>query len=152
MSTPAVTGEMPLGAWLRREREKRGWGRRETARRLIQAGKAAVDTAMPSVDSMCTYVRSWERGTGVTERYQLYYCKAFGMAAAQFGSPDVPGADSLSPIAAIRAYGLSVSLQYTSGRFMIEISGLQAPEQEAGPGHGLSLVPSPGPQSYGGRA
>ena len=36
MTVQAVQGEMPLGAWLRQQREARGWSRREQARRLIR--------------------------------------------------------------------------------------------------------------------
>jgi transcriptional regulator with XRE-family HTH domain len=74
------------GAWLRRQREDRGWARREMARRLIDAGHAAGDKAMPAIDSMTTYIRRWEQGKyGLTERYQLYYCAALGLDPSQFG-------------------------------------------------------------------
>ncbi len=53
MTVQAVEGEMPLGVWLRQQREARGWSRREQARRLIQAGRDAGDTAMPSVARVC---------------------------------------------------------------------------------------------------
>jgi hypothetical protein len=155
MSMAAVAGEMPLGAWLRGEREKRGWGRRETARRLIQAGRAAGDTALPGMDSMCTYVRRWERGTVLTERYRLYYCKAFGIPAAGFGCAQAPSGSPTGSGAFDAGGGVSVSVEYVSGRLVIGITGLEAPGwQEAGPGRGLSLVtpPTSPPRSYGGRA
>jgi hypothetical protein len=31
MTIPAVTGEMPLNVWLRRQRETRSWTKRDTA-------------------------------------------------------------------------------------------------------------------------
>lgn len=144
------TAEMPLGQWLRRQREARGIARREMARRLIQAGQAAGDTSVPGIESICQYIRRWENGEcALTERYKLYYCEVFGIPAAEFGS-QAPGAGH---IATVNAHGLSVSLQYVSGRLVIDISGLETPEPEAGPGPGLALVTSPGPpRNYGGRA
>ena len=35
--------------------------------------------------SMCTYIRRWESGSGLTERYRLYYCAAFAIPAQEFG-------------------------------------------------------------------
>jgi len=153
MTVQAVQGEMPLGAWLRQEREARGWSRREQARRLIAAGRDAGDTAMPSVDDMTHNTRRWERGDNEpTERYKLYYCKTFEIPVTGFGAT-ATGTDALSPIATVNARGLSVSLGYVSGRLMIEISGLEAQDGEPGPGPGLSLVTSRDPpRQYGGRA
>ena len=59
---------MPLSVWLRQQREARGWGRREQARRLIQAGRDAGDTSMPSVDGMYHNIHRWERGDNDTHR------------------------------------------------------------------------------------
>ena len=159
---PAVTPDaqvadagdkMPLGAWLRQQREDRGWSRREQARRLIQAGKDAGDAAMPSVDDMTHNTRRWERGDNEpTERYKLYYCKAFEIPATEFGTT-APGTGALSPIATINAHGLSVSLGYVSGRLVIEISGLDTQGGKPQPGPGLSLVTAQDPpRQYGGRA
>jgi hypothetical protein len=148
--------EIPLGTWLRRQREARGLARREMALRLIQAGQAAGDTSIPGINSMYQNIRRWEtRGTGLTERYKLYYCEVFGITAAEFGVQD-PDAGHL---ATVNAHGLSVSLHYIAGRLIIDISGMEtgkpdpAPGREPGPERTLALVPSPGPpRSYGGRA
>jgi transcriptional regulator with XRE-family HTH domain len=141
--------EMVVGAWLRREREDRGWTKRETARRLVRAGK---DTAVPGVDGMCRYIYRWERGeNGLTERYKLYHCEVFGITAAEFGLQD-PGAGHL---ATVNAHGLSVSLRYISGRLVIDISGMEtgAPESGAEPERTLALVSPPAqPRSHGRRA
>jgi transcriptional regulator with XRE-family HTH domain len=153
---PAVTGEMPLGVWLRQQREAHGLARREMARRLIAVGKAAGDTSVPGIESVCYNIRRWENGgCALTERYKLYYCEVFGITAAEFGRR-APGAGH---IATLNAHGLSVSLQYVSSRLVIEVSGLETPEpdarpeSDARPGRGLALVTSPGPPaSYGGRA
>ena len=150
MSIPAVAGGEALGAWLRREREDRAWTKQETARRLVQAGKDAGDTAVPGVDGMCRYIYRWERGeNGLTERYRLYYCKAFGIPAARFG----PSTDDLPPAAQASTDGLAVALRRVSGLLVIEISGLDLSEQGTARRFGLALVPAPGqPRSYGGRA
>lgn len=88
--------------WLRREREARGWSKREMARRLIQAGKDAGDKTMPDARSVYLNVLRWERGAQKpTERYRLYYCAALGITPDQFGlAPPEPGAE---PQAVIRA-------------------------------------------------
>ena len=153
MTVQAVEGEMPLSVWLRQQREDRGWSRREQARRLIQAGRDAGDTAMPSVDDMTKNTRRWERGDNEpTERYKLYYCKTFEIPVTEYGAT-APRTDPLSPIATVNAHGLTVSLGYVSGRLMIEISGLETEDAEPEPGAGLSLVTSAGPpRQYGGRA
>ena len=153
MMMRADKDEMPLGVWLRQQREARGWGRREQARRLIQAGRDAGDASMPSVDGVSHNIHRWERGDNEpTERYKLYYCKTFEIPAADFGAK-APGPVSPSPIATVNAHGLSVSLAYASGRLMIEISGLDTGESEAEPAPGLSLVTSQDPpRHYGGRA
>ena len=149
MTVPAVTGEVPLSVWLLRQRETRGWTKRETARRLVQAWEDAGDTAVPGLDDMCRDCHRRERGeNGLTEWYRMYYCTAFGIPVAAFGVGD----DALAPITEASAHGLPVSLQYTPGRLVIEISGLGSKEAEAEPERVLSLVtPQDPPRSYGGR-
>lgn len=150
MTVPTVAGEMPIGVWLRQQREAGGLARREMARRLIAAGRAAGDSSMPGIESVCVNIRRWESGEcGLTERYKLYYCEVLGITAAEFGR-QAPGA---SHIATVSVHGLSVSIQSVSGRLVIEISGLEAPEPEAAPEPRLALVTAPAPPvSYGGRA
>jgi hypothetical protein len=74
-----------LGAWLRRQREERGWARREMARRLVDVGKAAGDSAMPGVEGMYHNVHRWEQEGGVSERHKLHYCRVLGIHPGQFG-------------------------------------------------------------------
>jgi tetratricopeptide (TPR) repeat protein len=74
-----------LGAWLRRQREERGWARREMARRLVDAGKTAGDSAMPGVEGMYHNVHRWEQEGGVSERHKLHYCRVLGIHPGQFG-------------------------------------------------------------------
>jgi hypothetical protein len=72
------------GAWLRRERESRGWDRPEMSRQLIAAAKSRGDSHMPGVKSLTHNIYRWESGDGVSQRYILAYCAAFGMGPADF--------------------------------------------------------------------
>jgi hypothetical protein len=74
-----------LGAWLRQQRQDRGWTKPEMARRLIQAGRDAGDTAMPGVDGVVHNINRWESEGGISERYRLPYCGALGIHPSQFG-------------------------------------------------------------------
>jgi transcriptional regulator with XRE-family HTH domain len=82
-----------LGAWLREQRQVRGWARTEMARQLIQAGKATGDKSLPSLESMCHNLYRWERGEdSPSERYKLYYSRALGIQPSQFAQrPSTPG-------------------------------------------------------------
>ena len=75
-----------LAAWLRRQREDRGWTRTELARQLIRAARARGDTSLPGTDNISHNIYRWERGTvAPAERYKLLYCSAFGIPFSQFG-------------------------------------------------------------------
>jgi hypothetical protein len=75
-----------LGAWLRGQREDRGWTRSEMARQLIRAARATGDTSVPGADNISHNIYRWERGTvAPAERYKLYYCGAFAIPFGQFG-------------------------------------------------------------------
>jgi transcriptional regulator with XRE-family HTH domain len=75
-----------LGTWLRRQREDRGWTRSEMARQLIRAARDKGDTSVPGIDNISHNIYRWERGVvAPAERYQLYYCGAFGIPFSQFG-------------------------------------------------------------------
>lgn len=66
------------GRWLRQQRQARGWDVPEMARRL--AGSAGVSRGeLPDHESLVRYVRRWESGGGVSERYRLLYARAFGL-------------------------------------------------------------------------
>jgi transcriptional regulator with XRE-family HTH domain len=80
-----------LGGWLRRQREGRGWTRSEMARQLIRAATARGDTSVPGADNISHNIYRWERGVvRPAERYQLFYCGAFGIGFSQFGT-QAPG-------------------------------------------------------------
>jgi hypothetical protein len=73
-----------LGAWLREQRRARGWDIPQMARELARAAGDSRDT-LPSKECLLVYIRRWERGTvGVSERYKLLYCTAFGIEPAEF--------------------------------------------------------------------
>src|SRR6266576_2653246 len=80
-----------LAAWLRRQREDRGWTRTELARQLTRAARARGDTSLPGTDNISHNIYRWERGAVTpAERYKLLYCSAFGISFSQFG-PDADG-------------------------------------------------------------
>jgi len=81
-----------LSMWLREQRLARGWSVAEMGRRLQQAARSTGDHTVPGIAILASYVRRWEKGIiGLTERYQLHYCTAFGIPPAQFGPPALPG-------------------------------------------------------------
>ena len=81
-----------LGAWLRQQREDRGWTRTELARQLIKAARTRGDSSVPSAGNISHNIYRWERGAVTpAERYQLYYCGAFGIPFSQFGVSAPPG-------------------------------------------------------------
>jgi hypothetical protein len=57
------------------------------ARQLIKAAHSNDDTSIPGADTLARYVYRWESGAvGLTDRYKLYYCQAFGIPPADFGA------------------------------------------------------------------
>jgi hypothetical protein len=82
----AAVSSQELGAWLRQQRQARGWARAEMARQLITAARRNGDMSLPGAGSICHNIYRWERGmVGVSERYWLYYCQALGTSPAVFG-------------------------------------------------------------------
>src|SRR6266700_3290963 len=96
-----------LAAWLRRQREDRGWTRTELARQLIRAARARGDTSLPGTDNISHNIYRWERGAVTpAERYKLLYCSAFGIPFSQFGTALPPGmVDAAPAVPAASAYG-----------------------------------------------
>jgi hypothetical protein len=81
-----------LALWLCQERRERGWSVMEMGRRLCEAARASGDNTVPGKQAMCRNVRRWESGHGgVSERYMLHYCKAFGIQPQAFGPALAPG-------------------------------------------------------------
>ncbi len=78
--------DLELGEWLREQRRARGWAVWEMARQLREAGRGSGDSNVPRIEAIGRNIRRWEGGVGgVSERYRLYYCKALGIGAAEFG-------------------------------------------------------------------
>src|SRR6266566_5303763 len=76
-----------LGQWLRTQRRERGWDVPTMARQLARAAGGGRHL-LPSQECLLVYTRRWERGlVGVSERYVLLYCAAFGIEPDQFGPP-----------------------------------------------------------------
>jgi transcriptional regulator with XRE-family HTH domain len=96
-----------LGPWLRAQREERGWSRSEMGRRLIAAARETGDAAVPDGETVRGYVYRWEHGKihTLSERYVLYYCRAFAIKPAQFGpqAEPAPGTAVIQPVAVIPA-------------------------------------------------
>ena len=90
-----------VSAWLREQREARGWTRSEMARQLIRAGRARGDRQLPGLDGMCHNIYRWERGGPLSERYRLHYCQAFGIQAAQFAPSPIPAPTAESAVSAV---------------------------------------------------
>jgi hypothetical protein len=80
-------------AWLRREREKRGWTKMDMVRRLVRAARDGGDATV-SIDSMRRNVYRWEAEGGLSERHRFLCCQVLGIDISQFGQP----ADALAVV------------------------------------------------------
>src|ERR1700756_782673 len=115
-----------LGAWLRTQREERGWSRSEMARRLITVARETGDGSMPDAETIRGYIYRWEHGKirTLSERYVLYYCRTFAIKPAQFGPKPEPAPDTavIQPAAVIPAEAGVPHCQHFTYR------GIEAPE------------------------
>ncbi len=125
-----------LGAWLRQQRQARGWPKADMARRLVQAGREAGDKSVPSPSGMLHNIHRWEREGGVSERHKLHYCRAFGILPSQFG-PRPGGGLPDAPIATGSA-ALAVSATGPAGPVLAQalagFAGLPGPHLPASSG------------------
>jgi hypothetical protein len=122
-----------LGAWLRQQREARGWPKAEMARRLVQAAREAGDNSVPSAAGMLHNIHRWERQGGVSERHKLHYCRALGIQAGQFGprpkgylDAGMTSGSTAAMAVSAAAAGVVVPAQATDG-----VSGLPGPHLPA---------------------
>jgi hypothetical protein len=69
----------PWAARLQRERETRGWNKREMARRLLKA----TDHQYGSVDSLSRQIRGWEAGEHFPRDWSSAYAAAFDVDEAE---------------------------------------------------------------------
>jgi hypothetical protein len=96
-----------VAAWLRRQREDRGWSKAEMARRLIQAAREANDTAVPELSGMVHNIHRWERLGGISERHRLHYCRALHIHPSQFGSGTTEPAEAATPTPSAEGPGVA---------------------------------------------
>jgi len=124
-----------LGAWLRQQREDRGWTRSELARQLIKVARTKGDMSVPSADNISHNIYRWERGAVTpAERYQLYYCGAFGIPFSQFGAQAPTGA----PPGGLALPGLPPGALLVPGA----PPGALAPPGMVDPGPGAAAAPA----------
>jgi len=123
-----------MAAWLRKQREDRGWSKTEMARRLVQAGREVGDTAVPEQSGMLHNIHRWEREGGISERHKLHYCRAFGIHPSQFG-PNASGepADAVTPGPSAEA-GPAISAVPVPAQRPTAVPGLADPPQLASAG------------------
>lgn len=145
--TVGVMMHVALGTWLRKQRQARGWNMPEMAHQLRRAAKASGDV-LPGPGALVRYVRRWEEGhNGVSERYRLHFCKAFGIEPDDFGPsrpwPARPG-EPVSP-ASVPASGPGVRAAL-AGPPVPYVTPGQAAVAASAPG---TLVPFGGPGAPG---
>ena len=81
------------GQWLRQQRQSRGWSVPEMRRHLREAARDAGDT-LPGNECLGVMIRRWEKDEGgVSERYRMHYCRAFGLPLAGFGAAPLPASE-----------------------------------------------------------
>jgi transcriptional regulator with XRE-family HTH domain len=115
-----------LGAWLRQQREERGWSRTDMARSLITAARETGDHSMPDADVVGNYVYRWERGliAVLSERYVLLYCRAFGIRPGEFGPrPELP-----ADVGHARPSSAPPTTTGVPSRGLVAYRGIEAPE------------------------
>jgi hypothetical protein len=89
---PARDAAKPqYAAWLRGEREHRGWSRPQMARRLIDAAHIQGDHSVPGLDSMIHNVYRWERSADrPAEHYRLLIRTVLGLPPPRRRRPTAP--------------------------------------------------------------
>jgi hypothetical protein len=97
------------GAWLRTQREERGWSRSDTARRLITAAKESGDH-LPCADTLRKSIYRWEAGqVALSDKYRLLYCRVLSIKPAEFGpQPEHPRDTVAVKPAVVRSPGAGV--------------------------------------------
>lgn len=75
-----------FGPWLRGQRHARGWSVPDLRRELRKAA-ARVGDQLPADRFLTGMIRRWETDqAGISERYRLYFCCAFDIDIALFGT------------------------------------------------------------------
>jgi hypothetical protein len=87
------------GRWLREQRQARRWDVPEMARRLADAAEDSRGD-LPDHECLVRYIRRWERGSGVSERYRLLYAKVLGLPGdLHISSENTPDSGARGPYA-----------------------------------------------------
>lgn len=74
------------------QRQARGWSVPEMRRHLREAAREAGDT-LPGNECLGVMIRRWEKDDGgVSERYRMHFCRAFGVPFEEFGTAPPPAA------------------------------------------------------------
>ena len=97
------------GAWLRRQREGRGWSRRELAIRLAGAAGSAVIAPVPALES---YISRWEAGNvAISARYRQFLDAVLGPDAEAPGPqpPSEPAPDPRKWVQAMQALASDIA-------------------------------------------
>lgn len=93
---PGGAVQCSAGAWLAEQRLARGWSVSDMARRLRDAASENRDN-LPDRQNVQVMIRRWEKdGAGISERYRLHYCRAFGLKFEDFGKR--VGTDTADPV------------------------------------------------------
>ncbi|MBA9002108.1 helix-turn-helix domain-containing protein [Thermomonospora cellulosilytica] len=103
-----------IGARLKAERERRGWGQRTLARLLREA---VDDPQKPDHESFVTYVKRWEAGKvdRISDRYRAAYAAVLGIPERELFTPqptvqppaDTAGDDELEALELARRVAAS---------------------------------------------
>jgi len=87
------------GRWLREQRQARRWDVAEMARRLAGAAEGSRGD-LPDHECLVRYIRRWESGSGMSERYRLLYAKVLGLPGdLHISSENAPGSGAGGPYA-----------------------------------------------------
>jgi len=109
-----------FGAWLRRQREGRGWSRQELAIRIAGAAGSAVTAPVPALES---YISRWETGNvAISARYRQLLDAVLG-PGAEVPAPQPPAGPAPDPRKWMRALHALAS-DITGGTFR---PGVQLP-------------------------
>ena len=129
VTTKGATVPTVDGGWLREQRQARRWDVPEMARRLASAAKDGRGD-LPDHECLVRYIRRWESGSGMSERYRLLYARAFGLHGdLRTASEKTSDSGAQSPYApeVVTAIGRAL---HAGGQDPGEIRNLEAVQRE----------------------
>jgi hypothetical protein len=130
------------GATLRAWRRSRGWDVPEMARQLRRAARD-LDQDAAAHDGLVRMIRGWERGDhAITERYELLYCAALGVADGDLanGPRERRDAAASAPMPQSPVNSQPPSARWASGIYDAVVHPVEAARRAA---RLLSDVPAP---------